>query len=445
MRVDLFGVRAGGRIEDPLIAPIRPAVPTLKPGKTYLLETVIRTLKLGHHFTDGTADSNEVWLEVTARSGRRVIGRSGALDENREVDPWSHFVNVFMLDRDGNRIDRRNAQDIFVPLYNHQIPPGGAHTVHYALHVPGDVEEPVVVEIKLNYRKFDARYVSLIADGQRDGKTRDPIPTINDLPVTIMARDRVVFPIERASADISVKEQQSPIEVWQRWNDYGIGMLLKGKAELRQAAEAFARVESLGRYDGPLNLARVYYAEGRLDEAVDAISRASAHAGVPPWTLAWLSGLVNREQGYLEQAEANFRSILAAPTQDMLDRGFDFRGDYEIINLLGQTMFDRARQIRGDANQARRDERLREAIEQFEKTLRLDPENVSAHYNLQLIHASLGQHALSQRHADLHAKYKTDDNARERAVALARRRYPAANKAAEAIVIYDLKEAHARP
>ena len=29
-----------------------------------------------------------------------------------------------MLDRDGNRIDRRNPQDIFMPLYNHQIPPG---------------------------------------------------------------------------------------------------------------------------------------------------------------------------------------------------------------------------------------------------------------------------------------------------------------------------------
>jgi hypothetical protein len=26
---------------------------------------------------------------------------------------WAHYLNVFMLDRDGNRIDRRNPQDIF--------------------------------------------------------------------------------------------------------------------------------------------------------------------------------------------------------------------------------------------------------------------------------------------------------------------------------------------
>ncbi|MGA1467630.1 MAG: hypothetical protein ACO38V_08320, partial [Phycisphaerales bacterium] len=38
-----------------------------------------------------------------------------------------------------------------------------------------------------------------------------------------------------------------------------------------------------------------------------------------------------------------------------------------------------------------------------------------------------------------HAKYKPDDNARDRAVALARQRYPAANHAAEPVVVYDLQ------
>ena len=50
--------------------------------------------------------------------------------------PYSHFINVYMLDRDGNRIDRRNPQDIFVPLYNKQIPPGAGQVVHFGLEVP---------------------------------------------------------------------------------------------------------------------------------------------------------------------------------------------------------------------------------------------------------------------------------------------------------------------
>ena len=46
MRVDIFGVKEGGAIDDPLVAPLRPAVPELEPGKSYLIETVIRTLKM---------------------------------------------------------------------------------------------------------------------------------------------------------------------------------------------------------------------------------------------------------------------------------------------------------------------------------------------------------------------------------------------------------------
>ena len=53
-----------------------------------------------------------------------MIGISGGLNpDDQAVDPYSHFVNAYVLDRDGNRIDRRNAEDIFTPLYNHQIPP----------------------------------------------------------------------------------------------------------------------------------------------------------------------------------------------------------------------------------------------------------------------------------------------------------------------------------
>ena len=126
MRVDIFGIKDGGAIDGALTAPIRPGVAALEPGRRYLLETVVRTVKMGHLFTQGTADSNEVWLDVTLSIGDEVVGRSGGRSADGQVDPWSHFINAFVLDRDGNRIDRRNAQDIFVALYNHQIPPGAA-------------------------------------------------------------------------------------------------------------------------------------------------------------------------------------------------------------------------------------------------------------------------------------------------------------------------------
>ncbi|NUQ61060.1 MAG: hypothetical protein HUU20_01140 [Pirellulales bacterium] len=447
MRVDLFGLREGGAIDGSLQAPLRPQVPALGPGRTYLLETVIRTLKMGHPFTQGTADSNEIWLEVAVTSGGRTIGRSGAVDPSRhnEVNPWAHFVNIFMLDREGNRIDRRNPQDIFTPLYNHQIPPGAGQTVHYALRVPDDVDGPVTVEVKLQYRKFDQRYMDFVAKtNERLGKSirgHEPgRPYHNDLPITTLAIDRVTFPVD--GSDAKPENSVPDFPAWQRWNDYGIGLLLKGNAELRQASEAFAAVERLRRWDGPLNLARACNAEGRLDEAVEALRRAKAFAaepGFPRWTWAWLSGTINRQQGRLDETVQNLRSVLDDRTENMRQRKFDFSLDYEIINLLGQTLFDQGRQRvrQGRSDEARR--LWREAAEQFHKTLAIDPENVTAHHNLHLLYRELGDQQKSEEHDRLHRKYKPDDNAQGQAVLAARQKYPAANHAAEAVVIYPLQ------
>lgn len=443
MRVDLFGVREEGRIDGRLIAPLRPDVPELEPGKTYLFETVIRTVKMGHLFTEGTADSNEIWLDVTVRSGDRIVGRSGGLDpRTREVDPWSHFVNVFMLDRNGNRIDRRNAQDIFTPLYNHQVPPGAAQTVHYQFTVPPDISAPITVEVKLQYRKFDQRYMDFVARsneklgilirGHQPGQ-----PYVNQLPIMTLAEDKVVFPV--AGSDRRPENPQVEFPVWQRWNDYGIGLLLKGKAELRQAAEAFAQVEALGRFDGPINLARVHLTEGELDKAVEALNRAARFRDdpqFPAWTWSWLSGQTNAQNGYLEAAIRDFRSALE--DQSAAHRGFDFSKDYEVINQLGFTLLDYGIQRAHSDPQAAK-ELWQQAVAEFRKTLALDPENASAHYGLQLLFDRLGQTELAAEHRRLHQRYKPDDNAQELAVGLARQKYPAANHAAEAVVIYPLQ------
>ena len=454
VRIDLFGIRENGRIDGQVTAPLRPAVPALAAGREYLLEAVIRTLKLGHPFTQGTADSNEIWVDITAKSGDRLLGQSGTIDpaKGNEVDRWAHFVNVFMLDRDGNRINRRNPQDIFTPLYNHQIPPGAAASLHYKLALPADVTEPVTVEVKLQYRKFDTEYMQFVADKGHvgGGKLRGDDgtrPYKNELPITTLAVDRVTFPVAPAAADgavpsaaANVTNPERDIPAWQRWNDYGIGLLLKGKAELRQAEEAFREVERLNRYDGPLNLARVYLAEGRLDEASDALNRAATHTDppAPAWTHAWLTGQVNQQQGNLDDAVLNFRKALEDRTPEMIRRGFDFSRDYEVRNQLGTVLFDRARQASRTATTEEHELLLREAAAEFEKTLQMDSENSAAHYNLSQLYEQLGDETKAEDHRQAHQRFKLDDNAADKAVRLAREKYPAANHAAEALVIYSL-------
>src|SRR5207302_5791113 len=183
---------------------------------------------------------NEIWVDFTAAAGERVIGRSGALtrpDDSGTVDPWAHFVNVLMLDRDGNRINRRNPQDIFTPLYNHQIPPGAAQVVHYRLEVPKDLDpkEPVTLKVRLRFRKFDFEYMSLVHGttvmvqlplGFEVTIPGDEKARVPQLPVVDLCEDAVTLPI---TGGPEVAKQLSPIKPpWQRWNDYGIACLIEG-------------------------------------------------------------------------------------------------------------------------------------------------------------------------------------------------------------------------
>lgn len=450
LRLDIFALHTDGRLDgEQLQAPLRPALPALEPGTDYVLDIVIRTLKLGHLFTQGTSDSNEVWLDVElalvadgADQGQpgegqpeepaRIIGRSGGRAADGEVDPWSHFVNSFVLDRQGRRIDRRNAQDIFVPLYTNQIPPGAADSVHYAFRLPADASGQLRVRARLRFRKFDTTFVRYFEGDQFDG---------NELHIMTLAEDELYLPLGAALDDAPAPE----IPLWQRWNDYGIGLLRKGdsgsnKGELRQAEAAFREVQALGRPDGPLNLARVFIKEGRLDEAVEALERAASHdPPAPQWVVAWLSGLVDKQNGYLDEAIGRFRDLAKLDTAETRERGFDFSQDYRVLTELGQALVESARNERGEGRKPEREALLNEAREWFEAALALDPENLSAHYNLALIGDELGEPELATEHRALHATYRPDDNARDLAIAVARRRYPAADRAAEAVVIYDLQ------
>ncbi len=390
VRIDIFGLRDGGSIDSPLVAPLRPESPLLKKGKPYLVEVVVRTLGLGHPFSQGTVDSNEIWVELIAKAGDQVIGRSGGIGENGAVDPYSHFINVYMLDRTGKRIDRRNPQDIFVPLYNKQIPPGAGQIVHFGLDVPESVKGPITLEAKVNYRKFDRTYMDFIF-----GPGKGP-----NLPVVEMASDALTLGIE---GSVAVKNEPSPIKPdWQRWNDYGIGLFLEGsdkggsKGELRQAEEVFKKVAALGPADGWVNLARVYQREGRIPDALGALEKAAAHKEpAAPWTINWLTGQINDRNGHLDEAIANYESVL---NTKIPDRGFDFSLDYEVINLLANSLYNRARVEALDS--AERIEFLQKARATYLRTLAIDSESVAAHYGLGLIYGELARGAKPPNPAD---------------------------------------------
>jgi tetratricopeptide (TPR) repeat protein len=459
VRIDLFGLKEGGTLDGPLVAPLRPEIPSLVGGRSYLLETVLRTLKLGHHFSQGTVDSNEIWVEVTVTSGDRVLATSGRINAEGEVDPGAYFVRNHVVDREGRRIDRRNPQDIYTTLYDHQIPPGAAQVVHCRLDLPEELTAPVRVNVKLQYRKFDATYMDFVARTAKPGDL--PIrgvvagmPYRNTLPVTTMAEDTIVFPVDGIPA--TIPEQTYPIKIdhiYMRRNDYGLALLRQAESlgqpaaamgELRQAEAIFKELDDkFGYIDVRLNLARVYLAEGRLEDAAAAVGRASSVAKpmfftepvYAPWAVNWISGQIHFQAGRLDEAIQAFEAILSDKNTQTIARGYDFSRDDVVLNELGLAYYERAKTRNGPP----RENDLRLARDCFQRILKRDSESPAAHYQLALLAELSGEAEVAAEHRRLHQRYKVDDNARARAAALARMRDPAAAHAAEPIAIYRLK------
>ncbi|MEJ7639518.1 MAG: tetratricopeptide repeat protein, partial [Singulisphaera sp.] len=210
-----------------------------------------------------------------------------------------------------------------------------------------------------------------------------------------MARDLVQLPVRGGP---KARNEPSPIpeaDTWQRWNDYGIGLLLEGsdkggqKGELKQAEPVFQKVADLGKADGWVNLARVYQREGRIPDALKALEKAATHPKpAAPWVINWLTGQINERNGLLDEAIANYEAVLATRIPD---RGFDFSGDYEVINSLGTVLYSRSRQEPRESPERRAF--LRRTIVAYRRTLAIDTENVAAHYGLGLAYADLAREA----------------------------------------------------
>jgi len=145
------------------------------------------------------------------------------------------------------------------------------------------------------------------------------------------------------------------------------------------------------RAHGYVNLARVYFEEGRLSDAATALTAAAKCDPPPPWwTLAWLNGLVNSQNAVepadFDRAIRDFESILD-PQNQPRERKFDFTKDYVVINQLGKSLFRRSQlEIENPIEQQRL---LIRAIDAYQRTLALEPEDLDAHFGLSQCYARL--------------------------------------------------------
>ena len=403
----------GGPPPADVIAPLDLSPVAVRRGESVRLEVVVRTRNVGHFFPGGTVDAFDVWVELEAVDDRgRVLLHSGEAADGGSgpVDPGAHFYRSLQLDEHGNPINKRNAWATRSVAYVRLIPPGAADTVHYRLQIPEDAGDRITLRAKVNYRKFAWWFTQWAFAGVRDPS--DPAPSVTsahddgrwvftgdtsgvsgqvkaipDIPTTVMAEAAATLSVIDADAPLPAPPVPPPGDARhrERWNDYGIGLLLQG--DLRGAEAAFRRVMAIdpGYPDGPVNAARARLQEGDVDAAIPLLEQALALE--PDLARAhFFLGTALRALGRYEEA---LEHLAAARDQYPRDR--------VVLGQIGRLQF--------------LNRQYEAAIATYEAVLGIDPEDVSAHYNLMLAHQGAGDREEAMRERALYERFKADEAA----------------------------------
>src|SRR6185295_11527611 len=364
--------------------------------------------KIGHFFPGGTLDSFDIWLELQAKDADgKVIYWSGRVEDKGEgpVEPGAHFYKAYQLDGDGNPIDKRNAWQARSVLYARAIQPGAADTAHFRVRIPKDAKGPISLTAKLNYRKFSRYYTQFSYAGEPkpgqeslvtkdynsqefsfekahippnvSGQIKDEIP---NLPVVVLAE---------AKSQLKLNEPQwTPIVQKidrERWNDWGIGLLLQG--DLKGAEYAFKKVTEAepGYADGWLNVARALIREGEVEAAKPYIAKAMATN--PNLGRIWyFKALIEKADGDYDAALVSLRK-----TESMYPR------DRVVLNQIGRILFLKRE--------------YKEALAVLDRVCLVDPEDIQMHYTAMLCYRGLQDKEKAAREETLFRRFKVEESA----------------------------------
>jgi Tfp pilus assembly protein PilF len=394
-----------------VLAPLDKITATVRRGESVRVEVVVRTRKVGHFFPGGTVDAFDVWVELEAVDDKgRVLLHSGAVEAEGKgpVEPGAHFYRSLQLDEHGNPINKRNAWATRSVAYVRLIPPGAADTVHYRLQIPKDAGNTIVLRAKVNYRKFAWWNTQWAFAGVRDPSQPHPpvtrsyddgpwlfngdtsrvsgkIKAIPDIPITAMAESTASLAVIDEKAPLPVVKPLMDQSVRERWNDYGIGLLLQG--DLKGAQAAFQNVMAMdpGYADGPVNVARSRILEGEIDAAIPMLEKALK-----------LSPQLAKAHYFLGTALKTFGRYDEA-LEHLKIAAEQYPRDRVVLNEIGRILFLQRK--------------FDEAIASFRRALDVDPEDLDAHYNLMLCYQGAGDHTLAEREMTLYSRFKANEAA----------------------------------
>ncbi|HYA24522.1 MAG TPA: tetratricopeptide repeat protein [Terriglobales bacterium] len=393
----------------PLSAPLNRVRPLVRRGDTVRVDVVVRTRKIGHFYPGGTVDAYDTWLELKGTDDKgQTIFWSGRVEDNGKgpVEKGAHFYRSLQVDAHGHPVNKRNAWATRAAVYVHLIPPGAADTVHYRLHVPENVGNKITLHARLCYRKFAWWNTQFSFAGLADPEQKHPPVTpdfddtryvfagtlkgvsakeekIPDVPIVALAEDEVTLNIVPRNAPVPESQTALGKDAWERWNDYGIGLLLQG--DLKAAQAAFEKVTEIdpSNPDGWVNIGRAAVQEGDMNRARTVFEKALALR--PDLARAnFFYAKVLWSQGRYDETADHLRRVLVQYPRDRV-----------ALNDLGRILFLQ-RKYAG-------------AVKVLQSVLAIDPEDLQAHYNLMLCYNGLGDEKHAREHQIRYLRFKADE------------------------------------
>ena len=383
--------RKSARGYDTCFLPIEPC--GITSGETIIIEAVIRNRGVGHTFPGGTTDSNEVWVEFSVKdSAGNPFYESGNLNEGNYVDLEAHFYKSVLVDRSSQLINKRNIQDWVSTVYTHTIKPGASDVVHYQVTIPGSIKPPVILHAKLHYRKFNQWYTNWVYRGERMAESSStridryvdegrwgfnnqptpdfPIITLSSAQATLYGNDPKKFNIKNKLLKIDM------INMAERMNDYGIGLLLQ--EDFRGALQSFEMALSKNSENTMLrlNLARALLQEGNITAAEKHL-RQLLSSEPDNVKVRYFQAVTLIKRGNYTQAIRELENVIQFYPNDRVVQNQLARLAYLVDNY---PRADRA----------------------VTEVLRIDPEDLSAHYRASLLERAKGNEG---RAAEVHEKY----------------------------------------
>lgn len=344
--IDLFALQKNGAAPQ-TIAPLGAESFKLAAGDDLTLALVIQNKKIGHSYVPEQRDFYESWVQfnVTDAAGKTIY-QSGYLKPDGFLDERAHSFTNRLISKDNRLLDRHQVWETRIRAYDNTILPGRSQLVRYRFRVPEGAAGPITVTTRIQYRRFRRGYNNFIL-----GKSVDyPVVEVSSKSVTLNLGENAAAP---GAADPLL-----------RWNNYGIALL--DQQQYLDAADAFGRVTVLkpDYTDGWINLAIADLAYQNYAGAALALNRAFALEPNNP-RASYYSAMIDQAQGRLDAAAAKLLAVIA--------------------------LYPRLRQARADLGFVYyQQNKFQLAREQYEALQAIDPDDLSAHYNLARIYRRLG-------------------------------------------------------